>query len=303
MVSVVMITYGHDQFISQAIEGVLMQKCDFDIELIIANDCSPDNTDEVVQKIIQDHPNANWIKYVKHNENKGMMSNFFWALQQAKGKYVAICDGDDYWIDPLKLQKQVDFLEKNSEYNLVCTNAFLNYENNNLLNSQIKEDFSFNYEMQVLKNRCMTSTCVFKSNIFQMDTLYKFKNLRIGDIIIWALALRNDRLGFFLNENSSVYREHIGGNYSQNSHKENTINELKVYYCLLSSGFFNFHEKKIIKYKIQLIWYDILHSRKWCKVEKSFFNVLRNFNILSFKSIVLTLKSIIRFFGKKMSFQ
>ena len=113
MVSVVMITYGHENYIEQAIKGVLMQECDFQYELIIANDCSPDNTDRIVQKIIDNTNNADRIKYVRHTVNKGMTANFLWTLQQASGKYIAICEGDDYWTDPLKLQKQVDLLEVN----------------------------------------------------------------------------------------------------------------------------------------------------------------------------------------------
>ncbi|MEN9971749.1 MAG: hypothetical protein RIS20_96 [Bacteroidota bacterium] len=301
LVSVVMITYGHENFIQQAIEGVLMQEFSAEIELIIANDCSPDGTDGVIKTIIENHPRGAWIKYTNHPVNMGMMNNFIWALKQAKGKYIALCDGDDYWIDSLKLQKQIDFLEKNKEYNLASTNAYLNHQKSKILNSQIIEDFSFNYEMQILKNRCITCTCVFRSNQFQIDNLNNFENLRIGDIIIWALVLRNNGLGFFLNENTSVYREHYGGNYSQNNHKENTINELNVYYGLLRSSMFNFNERKIIKHKLQLIWYDVLHSRNWFKVENSFLNVLRNLDILSFKSIVLTLKSVIRFLDKKMT--
>jgi glycosyltransferase involved in cell wall biosynthesis len=111
-VSVIMITYKHEQFIAKAIEGVLMQKCDFEVELIIADDCSPDKTEEKVFQIIKNHPKNSWIKYTKHKTNKGMISNFNWALNQCKGKYIAMCEGDDYWTDPLKLQKQVDFLEK-----------------------------------------------------------------------------------------------------------------------------------------------------------------------------------------------
>lgn len=121
LVSVVMITYGHEKYIRQAIEGVLMQQGDFDLELVIANDCSPDNTDAVVQDVLSHHSNAHWIRYVRHEKNIGMMPNFIFALQQAKGKYIALCEGDDYWTDPCKLQKQVDFLEANPDYSICWT--------------------------------------------------------------------------------------------------------------------------------------------------------------------------------------
>jgi len=114
-VSVVMITYAHENYIREAIIGVLKQTANFDIELIIADDNSPDKTEDVVLSF-SEHPNYNWIKYTKHSVNKGMMPNLKWALSQCTGDYIAFCEGDDYWFDPNKLQKQIDFLEANNEY-------------------------------------------------------------------------------------------------------------------------------------------------------------------------------------------
>ena len=122
-VSVCMITYGHEKFIEQAIDGVLMQKGDFDIELIIANDCSPDNTDAVIRRILKNHPNASWINYFKHELNLGIMPNFYFALEQCNGDFIAVCEGDDYWIDEFKIQKQLEVFKKNNEINLVYTNV------------------------------------------------------------------------------------------------------------------------------------------------------------------------------------
>ena len=99
-VSVCMITYGHEKFIEKAINGVLMQECNFEIELILANDCSPDSTNEKVKHCIDSHPRGHWIKNTMHPKNLGMMPNFIWALQECNGKYIALCEGDDYWTDP-----------------------------------------------------------------------------------------------------------------------------------------------------------------------------------------------------------
>ena len=96
-VSVCMITYGHEKYIREAIEGVLMQECDFEVELILANDCSPDQTDSVIQDIMTNHPRGFWIKYIKQEVNIGMMPNFIFALQQAKGKYVIFAGSDDFY--------------------------------------------------------------------------------------------------------------------------------------------------------------------------------------------------------------
>ena len=94
-ISVIMITYGHEKFIRQAVEGVLMQKCNFNVELIIANDASPDKTSDIVYDIIKTNPNANRIKYINRDKNIGGQNNFKDAFEQCKGKYIAHCEGDD----------------------------------------------------------------------------------------------------------------------------------------------------------------------------------------------------------------
>ncbi len=121
IVSVAMITYGHENYIRQAIEGVLMQECNFEVELILCNDCSPDKTNDIIQDILKSNAKSDRIKYFNHKKNIGMMPNFIFSLQKCSGKYIALCDGDDYWTDPFKLQKQVDFLENNPDFVLCGT--------------------------------------------------------------------------------------------------------------------------------------------------------------------------------------
>ena len=88
-VSVLMSTYNHSEFIEEAINSVLMQKCDFNVELIIADDFSSDNTKEIVNNVIKKHHNGNWIKYTRHIKNKGASSNAIWILNQSNNKYIA----------------------------------------------------------------------------------------------------------------------------------------------------------------------------------------------------------------------
>lgn len=121
MVSVCMITYGHEKYIKQAIEGVLMQECSFEVELVIANDCSPDNTDNIIKEIQKNNSRSSRIKYIRQEKNIGMTANMLFALEHCKGSYIAFCEGDDYWTDPLKLQKQRDYFLSNPGTRLVYT--------------------------------------------------------------------------------------------------------------------------------------------------------------------------------------
>lgn len=117
LVSVCMLTYKHEPYIKEAIEGVLMQEVDFPVELIIADDNtnSDNTTPEIIEDCVKNHPNGSWVNYTRHQENKGMVLNFAWTLDQCQGKYIAICDGDDYWTDPKKLKYQVEEFEKHEE--------------------------------------------------------------------------------------------------------------------------------------------------------------------------------------------
>lgn len=112
-VSVIMITYNHERFIKKAIDSVLMQKMNFSYELIIADDCSPDNTQDIIREYMKSNDN---IVPILRKKNIGISLNVLDAIEHATGEYIAFLEGDDYWIGENKLQKQIDFLDNNREY-------------------------------------------------------------------------------------------------------------------------------------------------------------------------------------------
>ncbi|MFN6373756.1 MAG: glycosyltransferase family 2 protein, partial [Chitinophagia bacterium] len=99
MVSVLMITYNHEKYIEEAIRGILMQQVDFHVELLICNDASTDNTNKLIESCILSNSSQLTITYNHHKQNIGMMANFIFGLKHCKGKYIALCEGDDYWTD------------------------------------------------------------------------------------------------------------------------------------------------------------------------------------------------------------
>jgi len=216
LVSVAMPNYGQAEFISEAILGVLSQQVNFEIELIVADDCSPDHTEDIVQDIIRTHPNGHWIKYIKHSKNKGAIPNFIWTFSQAKGKYIAACEGDDYWIDPLKLQKQIDFLENNPDYSIVFHKVreinSSGIHTNTILDSPDKEE---TYDLQYLANGNFihTPSVVFRKNFKEFPLWIKFSP--IGD---YPLHILNAQYGLikYLPEQMAVYRIGNGIWSSQN---------------------------------------------------------------------------------------
>lgn len=126
LVSVCIVTYNQESYIEDAIKGVLMQKeCDF--EIVIADDHSTDRTFEICQKYQLERPDI--ITLIRQPENKGVVMNTRDCLLACSGKYIAICEGDDYWIDKYKLKKQVEILEKDDNISMVHT-SWINYQEN-----------------------------------------------------------------------------------------------------------------------------------------------------------------------------
>ena len=122
-VSICLMTYNHENYIDQAIQSVLMQRVDFDIEIIIGEDFSTDRTRAIISEYQERYPEK--INPIFRPNNIGMKENFIDTLAHCKGEYVAVLSGDDYWIDPYKLQKQADFLDENSDYVLIGHNAIV----------------------------------------------------------------------------------------------------------------------------------------------------------------------------------
>lgn len=208
LVSVIMITYGHEKYIREAINGVFIQETHFPVELIIANDCSPDNSDAVIKEIIKNTPENIRVHYIRHEKNIGMNSNFLFALKQAQGKYIAICEGDDYWIDPQKLQKQVDFLEQNPDYVICCHNI------NFITETKITTPNDFNQyfgertiEDLSKKNIIPTLSGVFRN--LNLEFPKWFSSAPMGDYPLWLLHAKYGKI-MFMKDIMGVYRKEVG---------------------------------------------------------------------------------------------
>ena len=108
LLSVCMVSYNQEQYVRDALNSILMQKTDFAYEVIISDDCSKDRTVEILNDYAVKYPN---VRVITGEKNLGYPNNQRRSLEAATGKYIALCDSDDYWTDPYKLQKQVDYLE------------------------------------------------------------------------------------------------------------------------------------------------------------------------------------------------
>ena len=134
LVSVSCTTYNHINYIEQCLDGFLCQKTYFPFKILIHDDCSTDGTTEIIKKYTAKYPDI--IKPIYETENQYQqgktVSSLIWNNSRAKGKYIAFCEGADYWIDNNKLQEQVNFLENNDSYGMVYTNFNLYYQDKKL---------------------------------------------------------------------------------------------------------------------------------------------------------------------------
>ena len=119
MVSVCVTTYNHAPYIERAVESFLAQRCDFGVEIILSDDCSSDSTLEICRSYAERYPDR--VRVLSSEQNVGMRANYRRTLEAAKGKYVALCDGDDWWCDENKLSRQVEVMEADSECGLCYT--------------------------------------------------------------------------------------------------------------------------------------------------------------------------------------
>ena len=232
-ISVIMITYGHEKFIRQAVEGVLMQKCNFNVELIIANDASPDKTSDIVYDIIKTNPNANRIKYINRDKNIGGQNNFKDAFEQCKGKYIAHCEGDDYWTDPYKLQKQIDFLETNPDYVLTFHKIKILQPNGILVDdfiTKIPENYQTIEALAQYGNYIHTPSIVYKNIINELP--FEMMISPIGDYFLYMIIAQHGKLKYF-EESMAVYRFGVGIHSTQ-GHIKMAKSNFKLFTLLLS---------------------------------------------------------------------
>ena len=236
-VTIVCITYNQEKFIKQALDSFVMQKTNFDFQVIISDDCSTDSTPNIIKEYEQKYPNI--IKAFYQKENLGSFKNYKFALSQAKSKYLIVNEGDDYFIDINKLQKQVDFLEGHPDYSICFHPVKVIYEDKpnktNIYPSKKLLSEELTFEKLLFNNFIQTNSVVYRWRFLDEDI-----NEVIPTGIIpsdWYLHLCHAKVGKIgvLKDVMSVYRRHSGGIWSdtdatsKNLHRRHGLKEIKMY--------------------------------------------------------------------------
>ncbi len=178
IITVCVLCYNQNAYISKCIESILSQETEYSFELLIGDDCSTDGGLETCKHYQESHPDK--IKLIANNPNQGLISNYINLLSNARGKYIAVCGGDDYWCDTHKLQKQTDFLQANPDFSMCFTNA---YEESNFswegyrktVFAEIPQNQEFKGEDIILKWVIPASSVMFCNGLVDFSFLTKRK--------------------------------------------------------------------------------------------------------------------------------
>lgn len=227
------ITYNHEKFIKETLDGFLKQKTNFAFNVLIIDDGSTDKTSEIIKSYEDAYPEI--IKATYNPYNTCAEKSFLNVLGQVRGKYVALCDGDDYWVDEYKLQKQVDFLENNVDYS-VCFHPVLvtgdkNHGSDYVFPSE-KDSSKFTLENLIEANFIQTNSVVYRWEFGKNIKQFFPDDILPGDWYLHLLHADKGKIGF-INEVMAVYRKHDGGIW------HGGIDAVVKKYGLLKSKFFN----------------------------------------------------------------
>jgi glycosyltransferase involved in cell wall biosynthesis len=223
--------YNHEPFIRQCLDGIVMQKTNFPVELLIHDDASTDRTAEIIREYEVKYPGlVKPIYEVENQYSKGIKMSLTYSFQRAKGKYIAHCDGDDYWLDPYKLQKQVDFLENHDEYS-VCTSGYMINKDGVMTESVIRHGtesgFAYSgYDGWYWK----TLVAVYRYSDL-VDSRYfkdckKYKSLRDTHLFHYLLSIKK---GWYMSECFAVYNIHSGGIWSSLTDEQRIIKNYIIF--------------------------------------------------------------------------
>jgi glycosyltransferase involved in cell wall biosynthesis len=213
------LTYNHEPYIRDCLDGILMQKTTFPVRVVVFEDCSTDATRDIVKEYQEKYPNLFVTVFAPHNtygkpERREALKPYFEA--RAVAKYIALCEGDDYWTDPLKLQKQVEQLEDNEE-SVFCSHAFKMYdiETSTYKDIQLYEEDTINIDLKCdvrLLGKLHSATLLFRAYVLKEMPNF-FSGLPVGDEPLKTFLSYSGSL-VYLKDCMSIYRKNVPGSWT-----------------------------------------------------------------------------------------
>jgi len=271
-VTVVVLTYNHERFIAKALESILNQEIDFKLQIIVADDGSQDETNNIVADFTKRFPDS--FSLIGEATNQGVRRNIFNCISEIKGEYIAILDGDDFWSDKEKLKKQVDFLDQNQDFNGVFHDAEIIHVDSaqeQLFNKKKYYSQSYVYKDEIhptdLVSRSMilpSSSALLRSSVLATVD----KSLLVDNYsMLWKLtcfAIKRSKF-HFINEPMSVYHNHSKG-ISKGDNDKFHLSHILFFEKLLQDDYYKYTRYDV--YRAMVNEYKILLDSKDSKLNK-----------------------------------
>jgi len=251
--SVCIITYNHEAFIEQALTGALEQETEFDFEILVVDDCSKDRTRDVIVALQERYPGR--ITAIFNEKNRGLMANNAFAINQCKGEYIALLEGDDYWTYKHKLQRQVEFLDKNPQFALA-------FHDSRILNvdgqwhdvtccSDVKKDVIYFTDI-ICKVHIPTLSVVFRRKLLGQFPPAWHKDLNSPDRPLFLLLTINAP-AYYMRECWGVYRKHANGSWTSRDRETQWLDHLDIYH-MVDRHFDFVHKLTFCKCEVEVLF-------------------------------------------------
>jgi len=257
LVSICCITYNHERYIYDAIEGFLIQKTNFPFEIIIHDDASTDGTANIINEYEKKYSKLFVCIYQNENQySKHIKISSTYVWPKARGKYIALCEGDDYWTDPYKLQKQVDFLEENPEFS-ICFHKVMILKNNKLMKDYITDVPG---EITTIEDLAHTNYIHTPSVVFRSEYVKNlpewYYHCPVGDYPLFLIIAQYGKIKY-LDKTMAVYRIHQGGTWSQRNKDDIIISNkwIRTYESMMT--YFSGNVKEIMIRNLSLNYLDL----------------------------------------------
>ena len=293
MVSICCLAYNHEKFIHDTLKGFLCQKTNFSFEILIHDDASTDDTAKIIKAYEAQYPKI--IKPIYQQENKrskGYRMNPTFNFPRAKGIYIALCEGDDFWTDPLKLQIQIDFLEQNPEYSMSFHTANRYDEGTKQFveeHTKIDHDSDFSLTDFIKRNCADTATIVRRNHPIKYPD--SFQKIKFGDWLLNLIYASQGKVRYHA-QAMATYRIHQGGVWSGNT--EIKKNRYTIYMLEEMNKYFSYkYHKEFSKVILKQIYQQIKNYLLLGQKKKARWMVqyaFKNYKFSSLKKLKFFLK-------------